>query len=112
MCIRDRGTVGNPLDLAVVRISNAREEVDETAGNVLVGRLEVEYHGTLCVQMIGNGAGIVKPLGLDPVSYTHLDVYKRQGQAPLAMVKQRINQRSLTIAGRRVHYHSLGLIDH
>ena len=39
--------------------------LQDAAGHVLVGRFEIEHHGALGVEMVGNGARILKPLRLD-----------------------------------------------
>ena len=49
----------------VVGIRHAAQEVKNTASHILVGRLQIQNHRALRVQMIRNGAGIVKTLRLD-----------------------------------------------
>ena len=59
----DKGAVGNTLDLAVICISHAGKKIDQPAGDVLIGRLEVEHNRPFGVQMVRDGTGIIKPLG-------------------------------------------------
>ncbi len=61
----DEGAVGHALDLAVVGIGHTGEEVHQTAGDFLVGGLQVQHDGALVVQVVCNGAGILEALGLD-----------------------------------------------
>ena len=61
----DVGGQGHFLDGALVGVGHAGEEVDEAAGNDLVGLLQVEHHGALLPQMVGDLRGVFKPLGLD-----------------------------------------------
>ena len=46
-------------------LAYAGQEIHQTAGDLLVGGLQIQHHGALVVQMVGNGAGVLKPLGLD-----------------------------------------------
>ena len=64
MCIRDR-TEEELLSASLARIEEGADELGESLINYF---LFVEY----VIGMLQN-----------PVSYTHLDVYKRQGTAPL-----------------------------
>ncbi len=52
------------LILTLVGISYTAEEVDQTTGYFLGGTLQIQYHGTLVVEMVGNIAGIFKTLRL------------------------------------------------
>ena len=59
------GICGHLLDLALPRVGHAGEEVDEAAGDVLVGGLQVDDNGALLLEVVGNLAGVLKALGLD-----------------------------------------------
>src|SRR5699024_3483417 len=61
----DKGAVGHTLDLAVVGISHAGQEIHQTAGDLLVGGLQIEHHRALVVQMVCDSACILEALGLD-----------------------------------------------
>ena len=50
----DVGAGGDLLDLALAGVGNAGQEVDEAAGDGLVGLLQIEDHGALIPQMIGD----------------------------------------------------------
>ena len=65
MCIRDRDTDGLGITLA----TKLTDVINETMIDPMVGIL---HHEEVFITGVGVG----------PVSYTHLDVYKRQGLYP------------------------------
>ena len=60
----DVGVGGDLLDLALTGIGHAGQEVDQPAGDVLVGGFQVQDHGPLVLQMVRDLGGIFKPLRL------------------------------------------------
>ena len=66
MCIRDRPKVA---PLAAVEVVNPKMPVTVDAAELT----------KMCEEGQIPGCIVDGPLSLDPVSYTHLDVYKRQG---------------------------------
>ena len=63
MCIRDRSTVGALL-------LESEGNANDGGGNIGVGVIEL--------QVALKSGNLVILAGVEPVSYTHLDVYKRQ----------------------------------
>ena len=61
----DIGRNGNLLDLALVGISHTGQEVQQTTGDLLIGRLQIQHHGALLTQMLCDLGYIVKPVGRD-----------------------------------------------
>ena len=45
---------------------------------VSMSKLQLSPNKVACLQKLSNENGIISALAFDPVSYTHLDVYKRQ----------------------------------
>ena len=78
MCIRDRAGVGEV-------ISNMISSV-VPKGNIVIGVIIYVFGMVIFTMIMGNAfaaftvitAGIGVPFVIMPVSYTHLDVYKRQ----------------------------------
>ena len=85
MCIRDRGgTLG--LEVDAIDASLAGIEIAELGGKVLgeVVTAEQGERGGVLVSILAEGIQVVAigpTCTHTPVSYTHLDVYKRQGMA-------------------------------
>ena len=85
MCIRDRGLVvpniKDAQDLSLIELAEAIQQLTETAR---LGRTQTAemQQGTITITNFGVfGMDFGTPiLNRDAVSYTHLDVYKRQPQ--------------------------------
>ena len=78
MCIRDRSCNGQ-------KKLNLAEQLREALSDWIIGKVSLDEIGIKCVQLVRRAmdeAGICdscpSPDSITPVSYTHLDVYKRQ----------------------------------
>ena len=87
MCIRDRYSVGaagyarvqgQPACIPPHELHHENEAVGAGGGVDIVDNIGGDIHGALEAEG-GVCAVDVVVYGLGPVSYTHLDVYKRQG---------------------------------
>lgn len=56
---------GDAADLAVLRVGDAGQEVDQAAGDVLVRLLQIHEHGAAIAQMVGDLGRELKLLGRD-----------------------------------------------
>ena len=61
----DVGGLGNLLHGAVQGVAAAGQEVDETAGGVLVGGFQIQDNGALVTQMVGDFGDVFIAVGLD-----------------------------------------------
>ena len=60
----DVGVGRDLLDLPLSGIGHAGEKIDQAAGHVLVGGLQVQDHGALVLQLVGDFRGVLKALRL------------------------------------------------
>lgn len=56
---------GDAADFTVLRVSDAGQEVDQAAGDVLVRLLQIHEHGAAITQMVGDLGRELKLLGCD-----------------------------------------------
>ena len=71
MCIRDRDTItGRKIKMIIVNLEKSSEQINKTITNLKEGKGALNY--------LSNDPKLVKQIDSTTVSYTHLDVYKRQ----------------------------------
>jgi len=60
----DVGVGRHFLDLALAGIGHAGQKVHQTPGHILVGGFQIQHHGPLVLQLVGDLRGVFKAVGL------------------------------------------------